>query len=277
MKKILFPSLLILAFLVSCKSTKPFDGTPGVSLVPESDEPYITEGTIVCSLYSKDESDSLESSISYMFYDNANLPYHDSVNKIIKEYVQGYTSFEEETTGQYSDLTDQLVLESMVRFANEYNRQLESYDEDDFAGGIWITESTVEVIDENPDYVEVSFGNWSYLGGAHGNNVTEQRIIEKKTGRELKLSDFFTDLVELSSIAEVIFRADQEIPVNVSTEDAGFWFENDLFHLNENFVFNGESIDFLYNQYEIAPYAAGMIYLSIPMDKIQHLLKRKVD
>ena len=167
MKKILFPSLLILAFLVSCKSTKPFDGTPGVSLVPESDEPYITGGTIVCSLYSQDKSDSLESSISYMFYDNANLPYHDSVNKIIKEYIQGYTSFEEETTGQYSDLTDQLVLESMVKFANEYNRQLESYDEDDFAGGIWITESTVEVIDENPDYVEVSFGNWSYLGGAN--------------------------------------------------------------------------------------------------------------
>lgn len=277
MKKIFFPSLLILAFLVSCKSTKPFDGTPDVSLVPESNEPYITEGTIVCFLYSQDESDSLESSISYMFYDNTNLPYHDSVNKVIKEYIQGYTSFEEETTGQDSDLTAEFVLKSMVKFANEYNRQLESYDEDDYTGGIWITESTVEVIDENPDYVEVSFGNWSYLGGAHGNALTEQRIIEKKTGRELKLSDFFTDLIELSSIAEVIFRADQEIPVNVSLEDAGFWFENGLFHLNENFVLNGESIDFLYNQYEIAPYAAGLIYLSIPMDKIRHLLKKEVD
>ena len=277
MKIILFPALLFVAFLMSCKTTEPFDGSPDVSLVAESNEPYITEGHILCMLYSPGEFDSLESSIKFMFYDNANLPYHDSVNKIIKEYVQGYTSFGSGTMEQNSDLTNQFLLYSLEKFANEYNRQLEFYDEGDFTGGIWTTEINIEIIDKNPDYVEISFSNWNYSGGAHGNSWSEQRIIDKKTGRELKLLDFITDYSELRSIAEEIFRADQEIPSNQSLEAAGFWFEVDVFSLNDNFVFNEESLDFLYNQYEIAPYAAGMIYLSIPMDKIKHLLKRKVD
>ena len=142
-------------------------------------------------------------------------------------------------------------------------------------GGIWTTETSISISESKLDYVEVSLSNWNYEGGAHGSAWSEERLIDRKTGVELELSDFITDQGELLRIAEAIFRADQGIDSDQNLYDAGFWFEDNVFRLNENFVFNENSMDFLYNQYEIAPYAAGMIYLSIPMDKIQYLLKRK--
>ena len=46
----------------------------------------------------------------------------------------------------------------------------------------------------------------------------------------------------------------------------------DQIPLNDNFYFDKENLYFLYNQYEIAPYAAGPVLIKIPFKEIKPLL-----
>lgn len=271
--KILFSiTLLLTVGLISCGTSKPLTGTLGGSVTDEIKQANITDGEVVLKLYSKDKLDTVVSSIEYMFYTDPQLPYQDSINRIIKMYVFGTVSGFG-ITEQNADLSVESMEEAINMFGDEYNQQL-NFVED---GVIWTTETSISIIEHKSDYVEVSLSNWGYSGGAHGNSNSEERIFDIKTGRELKLIDFITNIDELNSIAEAIFRADQEIPTDKNLVDAGFWFEDGIFRLNENFTFNEESLDFLYNKYEIAPYVAGTIFISIPRNKIKHLIKRKVD
>jgi hypothetical protein len=158
-----------------------------------------------------------------------------------------------------------------------YLDDLSQYEEDDYFGGIWSVDISNSINESHKEYIHLALSGWSYMGGAHGNGETFDVLIDRKTGRVLRLEDFFTDISELTAIAEAIFRKDQELDADTDLGEAGFWFEDGEFLLNENFSFNGETLEFAYNPYEIAPYAAGMISLSIPRAKINHLLKRTVD
>ena len=42
---------------------------------------------------------------------------------------------------------------------------------------------------------------------------------------------------------------------------------------NGNFLLSEEGIVYIFNQYEIAPYAAGVIELTIPWDEVSDILK----
>ena len=277
MKYLLPITIFASVLLLSCASPKPLSVEE--ENIPSStiDEVNIIKGEVTLNLYSKGKADTVESSIEYMFYESTDLPYKDSVNRMIKEYVSNVVSYGEETIATNSDLSVEFMEAAIGKFADAYNAEMSSYeDEDDFFGGVWQTETSVSIYQENSEFVEVSFDNWDYSGGAHGNAWSEQVMVDIKTGKELKLDDFFSNIDLLSSKAESIFRADHEIPAGANLEEAGFWFEDGVFRLNENFVFNENSIDFLYNQYEIAPYAAGMIVVSIPLNEVEHLLKRRV-
>ncbi|MDG1333456.1 MAG: DUF3298 domain-containing protein [Crocinitomicaceae bacterium] len=274
MKFLLPTAFFVSAFLLSCSSSRPVI-EEGITTIEETE--MFTGGEARLMLYSSDRADSLESSIDYMFYSAPNKPYQDSVNKIVKSFVAGTVSNGEEIAELQAELSKKYFQNAIDIFGNWYNTELAVYDdEDDYFGGVWQTLTSASIYEDNPEFVEVGLGNWEYTGGAHGNGWSEQRIIEIATGKELMLRDFFKDIGDLCLIAEDIFRADQEIQHDQTLSDAGFWFEDDIFVLNENFVFNENSVDFLFNQYEIASYAAGAIVLSIPMDKVKHLLKRKV-
>jgi hypothetical protein len=238
----------------------------------EDAEGSITGGEVEITLYSKDRADKAESVINYMFYETPSTHYQDSINRMIKTYISGVVSAGGGATEQNSDLSVEFINESIDEFGDEYKRQLEFAE----GGGIWQTLTTIEIHEDYPDFVELTIANWNYSGGAHGNAWSEQHFFDTRTGEKLFLEDFFKDVSELTQKAEVIFRADQEIPSDQNLEEAGFWFDDGKFELNENFAFNENSIDFMYNQYEIAPYAAGIIIVSIPMDQVSHLLKRKL-
>jgi hypothetical protein len=272
--KLLFSiTLLLSATLISCGNSKPLVGTLDDSVTDEIVQENITSGEVSLKLYSKSKLDTVESAIGYMFYTDPKLPYQDSINRMIKMFISGVVSNGGGATDQNANLSEAYIEEALGKFGKEYNRQLEFIDD----GMVWSTETSIGITEGKPGYVEVLLSNWSFSGGAHGNAWSEESVFDIKTGRELLLSDFITDVDELTTIAEAIFRADQEILPDTDLMEAGFWFKEDVFSLNENFVFNEESLSFIYNSYEVAPYVFGMITINIPRDQIKHLLKRKVD
>ncbi|MFK7785891.1 MAG: hypothetical protein AB8B56_12285, partial [Crocinitomicaceae bacterium] len=164
MKKIL--SLLIIgcAFIVACSTSQSI--VDGGSKPSEGQEDTgIKGGEVEVTLYSKDKADTVPSSINFMFYESPVLHYQDSINRMIKTYISGIVSAGGGATEQNSDLSVEYIEESMDKFKDEYNRQLEFVD----GGGVWQSETMIEIHEEYPNFAELSMGNWNYMGGAHGN------------------------------------------------------------------------------------------------------------
>lgn len=129
----------------------------------------------------------------------------------------------------------------------------------------------------NSDYI-LSFERYSdsYTGGAHGSHIYDLINFDLHNGDTIFLDDIFIDNYEdaLNDIADVIFRKDNEIGPKESLTEIGYWgFDDDEFYVNKNFVLTRDGIRFVFNEYEIAPYAAGIIELFIPYHKIKHLIK----
>ncbi|QEL03220.1 DUF3298 and DUF4163 domain-containing protein [Olivibacter sp. LS-1] len=137
----------------------------------------------------------------------------------------------------------------------------------------WYSEMHAKVLQNKPSFLSLSLELSDYTGGAHGNyntlfyNYDPLKVdtigLEKIIPVEKQQS--------LTKIAEVIFRKQE----GLSTEqalDESYFFEDNRFHLNNNFTLTPKGLLFLYNVYEIKPYAAGITELMIPYEQIDSLM-----
>jgi len=105
-----------------------------------------------------------------------------------------------------------------------------------------------------------------YLGGAHGSYVVQYFNIDKETGKLLTIGDIVPAEKEtevLVAMAEQLCKDWEADDLEDLQEKTGITMLGDLY-LTNNFLIKGDSIEFLFNQYEIAPYAAGLIGITIP-------------
>ena len=95
------------------------------------------------------------------------------------------------------------------------------------------------------------------------------------TGEEIRLSDILIHGygADLNRIAEQEFRKVREMKPEQSLEDAGFWFENNKFSLNDNFALTEEGLTFYFNSYEVAPYVMGPTEIVLNYEDFKHLIK----
>jgi len=56
--------------------------------------------------------------------------------------------------------------------------------------------------------------------------------------------------------------------------EAGFYFDNDVFTLTDNFAITKKGLKFVYNPYEVAPYALGQQEIMIPYALIKELIRK---
>lgn len=113
-----------------------------------------------------------------------------------------------------------------------------------------------------------------YEGGAHGIN---QRIVmnfDNATGQMLTLADVFVPGYQ-QTLCDLLLEALTE---KVGAKDAaelkakGYLYATDMF-APENFELGEDTVTFVYNPYEIAPYAEGIIELVIDNDDLKDLWK----
>ncbi len=113
-----------------------------------------------------------------------------------------------------------------------------------------------------------------YEGGAHG---IEQQLVmnfDAQSGQQLTLKDVFVPGFE-ARMTELLLEKLMEI-ADVKTMDdlkaKDYLFSMDMFP-SENFILDSDEITFIYNAYEIAPYAMGRTEISVSYSEVKDLLK----
>ena len=106
-----------------------------------------------------------------------------------------------------------------------------------------------------------------YLGGAHGSYVVNYYNFDKKSGNLLNIEDIIPaekEKLVLKAMEEQLCDDWDAKDLAELQENTGITMLGDLY-LTNNFLLKNDSIEFLFNQYEIAPYAAGLISVTIPL------------
>ncbi len=110
-----------------------------------------------------------------------------------------------------------------------------------------------------------------YTGGAHGIYGEYLKSIDLKTLKEIKLTDIFKQEKQ-QELTNRIRAKLLDIVVEYGG-DKSYFFKFDKIEPTDNFFITDKGIKFIYNVYEIAPYAAGMFKVEIPYDEIEDLLQ----
>ena len=115
-----------------------------------------------------------------------------------------------------------------------------------------------------------------YEGGAHG--IAERVVMnfDTQSGRLLQLGDVLAPgheyrLNEL--LLEALFEKTETRTLD-ELHDKGYLYSMDVY-APQNFAIGKDGITFIYNVYEIAPYAVGLTELTLSYDTLKPLLKEQ--
>ncbi len=131
-----------------------------------------------------------------------------------------------------------------------------------------------KVLRQDSSLTTLETGGYVFTGGAHPSSYTGFVNWNTKLNRNITLADLISpaDMEKFKSIAENIFRKNEKLSDTASLT-GNYFFKDNKFSLNNNYSVPPLGIRFLYNQYEIKPYAAGTTALLIPYSKIKSLLR----
>lgn len=202
---------------------------------------------------------------SYPVFTGLTSPLQDSVDEMLTQvFTDG-----EDNKGTINDV-DSL----QQKFIQEYNAFVT--EQKDYTTP-WSINKNVNVLLQNKRWITFSYINSSFTGGAHGMHEQHYILMDRSSGKRLKLFDFFdsTSIYTLTALADPLFRSEKLIAPSQTYEDAGYWFKDEHFYLNNNFYIHKEGITFCYNPYEVSSYANGSTVITIPAAKIGKLVRKE--
>jgi len=135
----------------------------------------------------------------------------------------------------------------------------------------WFFERRIVVAGDTLGVVTLRMRESVYSGGAHPNTNTLLTLVAARSGRTLRFADLFRESARdsMSATLEPDFRALWKLAPDSSLKEAGFWFEDGRFHVNDNVGVGSAGVTFYFNPYEIAPYSTGPTNLVVPFDKVR--------
>jgi thioredoxin-related protein len=202
-------------------------------------------------------SDTTKAVITFPRFLDADL------NKLVEDRVCRNASTPDKSFKTYQELAD-----NFIKGFDDYL----SYNEDNIQ--TWFLDVNVDVLLQTQELLSLKFTQADYMGGAHPNSSFSYLNYDRKDKTILTLDSILkpNTFSKLEHVAEQIFRKNEGLTPTQSLADA-YFFDKDVFHLNTNFTLTKNSIEFLYNPYEIKPYAAGTTKLVIPYTVIKDLIK----
>ena len=114
-----------------------------------------------------------------------------------------------------------------------------------------------------------------FTGGAHPSSFYTVLNFNPKTGEEIVLSDILKDNYDEPLTGILINNLAKQLKVK-SIEDIrekGYLYQDSEMFISNNFILDNEKIVFIYNKYEIAPYAFGDIMIDVTYEELKDILK----
>lgn len=174
-------------------------------------------------------------------------------------------------------LNNKLVLEAKTR-KNQIIKEAQSYNEDMVSNGLptvpfeYIEKYSI-IPSQNP-YSIIEFDRYQYSGGAHGISNIDYMVINTNIPQIVELKDLFKETANYKAIINENIRKQ----IDLRTKSGEYFFtgsdgfqtikDNQPFYINEK----GDLI-IVFNVYEIAPYAAGTIFFTIPYEEVAPYMK----
>lgn len=239
-----------------------------VALVPAFASVRMPRGPLSFGMHRYEQRSQLNTKTSwkceYPIFEHS--PAGDSINAgILKVIVSRTPSFEEQPVAK-------TIEEAAAAFIKEAEESQRGEKENVFP---WESEVSGQVLLDQPGIVTVSIHSYTFTGGAHGMSVTSCLVFDTHTGKQLTLDDLFISGYQgkLDRLIGQRYRQMRGMaPDEPLNGEKGGLFEDRIAH-NDNFALTGSGIRFLYNQYDIAPYAAGQIEIELPFSNLRDILK----
>lgn len=136
----------------------------------------------------------------------------------------------------------------------------------------WSYDADFTVPYENAQLLVVLIGGYDFRGGAHGIPVTQAMIFDLKTGKELKLSDWYKDgyLKILSDVSRAQLKADKDL---LGDPD---WIVSGTKPVAENFPVvypTAKGMQIIFPPYQVAAYASGQPKVLVPYSRLAPVAK----
>jgi len=123
----------------------------------------------------------------------------------------------------------------------------------------WEAKSDCKVAYANQRFLSWIVTEFEYVGGAHGSWRVTVGSIFIPAGKRIALQALYENSAEKEELQTAWCSA-----VAQYEKEHKFIFDKRELFLTENFYLDGTSIHFVYNPYEIAGYAAGVIEIIVP-------------
>lgn len=132
--------------------------------------------------------------------------------------------------------------------------------------------------DETSKYVTYSCSSYSFMGGAHGSSFETSTNIDKSTGKALEKTIDKTQLKALQpllrkGVLSYFKQQDENTEVTDKNLEDYLFIEKGIIPLPKQAPYLAkDGVHFIYQQYEIGPYAMGMVTFTIPYAEIKPYL-----
>lgn len=239
-----FIYVLCLVLLLSCQSKRNYDGGLQTTEV-KAERTVYAEGSTTDKL-------QMSATIEYpSAHVNADVLL--KLQQLVKTASLG-NAYEGESAQQaVADWMDEL--EAEYEAENRYFLSSEADEEvrATFSAENFVDASIYSICDGMMSYQVRSY---VYSGGAHGLSSTNYIVIDLHNGQVLTETDIFPDKTDdqLTEMLREAFVAQKNMSEEELTERG---FELDAIFANSNFYLNDDSVVFVFNPYDIAPYAEG--------------------
>ena len=263
---------LVSCFLLSgCNGQKQIDSET-VKTVKVEEQAHLQDDTV---------SPACKITIDYSYLAESDAA--DSIAQRINRTIQAHVLGKE-----YIRMNPEVAVDSFKNtYINNYRKDVNEFYQEDIKNGTpkdelptWynyeygLTTHFSEGKEGILNFIEETF---EYTGGAHPNSWNKWMNFEKNTGKLLALKDVFmagsekpmSDMLLEELITEMATRLeDSSITSLEGLQNAGILNSTNMY-VPDNFLLEKEKVSFLYNKYDIAPYAVGVITLSLPYTSVE--------
>ena len=215
---------------------------------------FVTDSVIV------EDSLMLSKNIKAIF--SKQLPVFPSIQN--KEILDSIYSFADIPTQKYDrnslkNVLTQQIKQDLQTTKKEAQNILPDYEQ------TWDKNFLMKAFSYNQDILTVQYSESGYAGGAHGYYTEKYKTFDLKNNTVISQNEIF------KNPKDPIWN--KILDEHFTNQDQREMLLAEKIELNNNFYFDNQKITFVYEQYEITAYAAGVVEISMNFNEIKNQLK----